>query len=185
MPQWHRVFQPGGTYAFTLVTAGRAPILTTSRARVILRRQIQACRAQWPFEIIAIVLMPDHLHTLWRLPPDDAAYPARIGWIKKEFTKAWLAEGGPERSRTAAAIKDRRRGVFQRRYWEHAIRSQTDLEHHLAYIHYNPVKHGLVHNATDWPWSSLHRYMSAGIYPPDWGRSEPDFTPIPHDFGEP
>jgi len=96
MSNWRRVFIPGGTYAFTLVSEHRAPILATSLGRSILGQVLRDCRRYRHFEILAIVLLPDHLHMLWRLPPDDDAYSRRLGWIKKEFTKGWLSAGGVE-----------------------------------------------------------------------------------------
>lgn len=93
MSYWRRVFVPGGTYAFTLVTEARAPILASPMGWSILRQVLRDCRRTWPFEILALVLLPDHLHTLWRLPEGDCAYPVRIGWTKKEFTKAWRGAG--------------------------------------------------------------------------------------------
>ena len=185
MSNWRRVFVPGGTYGFTLVTEHRAPILVSPAGRSILRRVLRDCRQTWPFEIIAIVLLPDHLHTLWRLPADDCAYPRRIGWLKKEFTKAWLAAGGAEQPVSASRVRHRRRGVLQRKSWEHCIRDEEDLANHMDYIHYNPVKHGYVTSARDWPWSSFHRYQRAGVYPLDWGSAAPTFGTLADGIGEP
>jgi REP-associated tyrosine transposase len=97
----------------------------------------------------------------------DCAYSERWRWIKREFTRDWLACGGTEQSRRVSG--QRRRGVWQRRFWEHTIRDETDLENHFDYIHYNPVKHGLVQRPCDWPWSSFHRWVRAGHYQPNWG----------------
>jgi putative transposase len=116
-----------------------------------------------------------HLHTIWSLPEGDRGYPARWGWIKKEFTKGWLVAGGAEQVVSAAKAGDRRRGVWQRRYWEHTIKDERDFEHHFDYLHYNPVKHGLVQRPRDWPYSSFHRYVREGVYPPDWGEGPLDF----------
>jgi putative transposase len=185
MSDWRRVFVPGGTYGFTLVTERRAPIFTDAMGRTILRETLRDCRRQWPFVIVAIVLLPDHLHTLWRLPDGDSAYPRRLGWVKKEFTKSWLAGGGAEQPVSAARQRHRRRGVLQRKFWEHCIRDDRDLHRHLDYLHYNPVKHGYVPCARDWPWSSFHRYVRAGVYTEDWGCAELDFSDLADGFGEP
>ena len=184
MTQWRRAVCPGGTFFFTLVTEARQPILTTEQGRSILRTQLHACRRRWPFEILAMVLLPDHLHTLWRLPDSDSDYSRRWGWIKKEFTKAWLADGGCERLRSASRCRNRRRGVWQRRFWEHAIRDQEELNRHLDYIHYNPVKHGHAVCARDWPWSSFSRHVRAGFYSADWGCGEKCFDDIAASMGE-
>jgi putative transposase len=184
MTNWRRAYVPGGTYFFTLITADRVPILTTPLGRPLLREVTVECRRQWPFEIEAAVLMPDHLHTVWRLPDGDTEYPKRWGWLKKEFTKRWLAAGGSERPVSASQQRYRRRGVWQRRFWEHVIRNERDLERHLDYIHYNPVKHGLVSRVIDWPWSSFHRLVREGQYPADWGCAPMDFNDITDTVGD-
>ena len=168
MPNYRRVYIPGGTFFFTVVTENRAPFLCDDRARAILRTSIENCRHKWPMTIDAIVLLPDHLHTIWTLPTDDSDYCRRWAWIKKEFTKAWLASHGKEQSRSDSRLRNRRRGVWQRRFWEHAIRNDDDLINHVEYIHYNPIKHGLVKCPHNWPYSSFHRYVAQGVYPQDW-----------------
>jgi len=169
MPNYRRVYIPGGTFFFTVVTENRAPFLCEDRARDILRSSIETCRHKWPMTIDAIVLLPDHLHTIWTLSTDDSDYSRRWAWIKKEFTKAWLAGHGKEQSRSDSRLRNRRRGVWQRRFWEHAIRNDDDLIDHVEYIHYNPIKHGLVKCPHNWPYSSFHRYVAQGVYPQDWG----------------
>jgi putative transposase len=169
MPRYRRSWVPGGTFFFTVVTESRAPFLCEAKARALLRQALQDCRQRWPFAIDAMVLLPDHLHAIWTLPPTDSAYPRRWGWLKKEFTKAWLAGGGPEQPRSASRRRQRRRGVWQRRYWEHTIRDEQDFEDHFHYVHYNPVKHGLVAAPKDWPYSSFHRWVREGVYDDAWG----------------
>jgi putative transposase len=159
----------GATYFFTVVTDGRAPIFVTDDGRAILRAALRGCMARWPFALDAIVLLPDHLHALWTLPPDDANYSRRWGWVKKEFTKAWLAGGNPERAVSAGRAAKRQRGVLQPRFWEHLIRDEADFERHADYIHYNPVKHGYAEAPRDWRWSSFRRFVAGGAYPDDWG----------------
>ena len=171
MPNHRRAYAPGGPFFFTLVTEGRAPILTDPVARQHLRIALADCRNRWPFQIEAIVLLPDHLHTIWSLPQADTAYSRRWAWIKKEFTKTWIAEGGGEEPVSDSRQRNRRRGVWQRRYWEHCIVDEDDFERHFDYLHYNPVKHGLVSAPKDWPYSSFHRFVKLGAYPADWGRS--------------
>jgi putative transposase len=184
MTNWRRAHVPGGTFFFTLVSADRAPILTTPLGRSLLREVTIECRRQWPFDIVAVALMPDHLHTIWRLPEGDTEYARRWGWLKKEFAKRWLAAGGSERPVSPSRQLNRRRGVLQRRFWEHVIRDELDLERLLDYIHYNPVKHGLVGRAIDWPWSSFHRFVREGRYPSDWGCAAMDFGDLGGSVGE-
>lgn len=168
MPYHRRFYLPGGSFFFTVVTDRRRRFLTDAHARELLRKAIQSCRAERPFRILAMVLLPDHLHAIWTLPPGDSDYSARWGIIKATFTKAWLSAGGSATKPSAARLKERWQGVWQPRFWEHTLRDETDLERHLDYIHYNPVKHGLVRCPYEWPWSSFHRWVRFGQYEPNW-----------------
>jgi len=169
MTRWRRVFVPGGTFFFTVVTERRKAILTTAKGRVLLGTVMRECQQHWPFEVMGIVLLPDHLHAILRLPSEDVDYPKRWGWMKKEFTKRWLDAGGIEQQRSPSRQKNRRRGVWQRRYWEHCIRDQDDFSRHMNYLHFNPVKHQYVPCPADWPWSTFHRYVREGVYEANWG----------------
>jgi putative transposase len=169
MSDFRRFYVPGGSFFFTVVTERRAPILCLDDSRVLLRKAIMECRRRWPFRIDAFVLLDDQLHAIWTLPEGDSRYPTRWGWIKKEFTKAYLASGGNEQTVSRSRLRQRRRGVLQRRYWDHALRDEHDYARHFDYIHYNPVKHGVVESVRDWPYSSFHRWVRLGVYPPHWG----------------
>jgi putative transposase len=169
MPNYRRAYRPGSMYFFTLVTAARAPILVSESGRRCLRSALVDAKSSWPFEITALVLLPDHLHAIWSLPRGDVGYPRRWAWIKRTFTVDWLAGGGKEAAVSRSKRKARRRGVWQRRYWEHALENENDLERHCDYIHYNPVKHGLVRCPSEWPYSSFHRFVRSGDYDADWG----------------
>lgn len=170
MPNFRRNFVPGGTYFFTVVAEGRAPIFENSRARQLLGWALRECRGRQPFHTLAVVLLPDHLHTLWTLPQGDQDYPARWRRIKSLFTRRWLEAGASEQPTTAGRRRDGRRGVLQPKYWEHTIRDELDLERHVEYIPINPVRHGLVSRARDWPYSSFHRWVRSGDDSLDWGR---------------
>lgn len=171
MKTYRRWFVPGGTYFFTLVTQDRRPFLCNDVPRIILGNVIRECLESRPFGTVAFVLLPEHLHAVWSLPPGDTAYSARLGWIKKEFTKRWLAEGGTEAPVSTQRQKRNRRGVWQPRFWEHTIRDESDLERHVDYVHYNPVKHGLATSPSEWQWSTFHRFVAAGTYDVNWGTS--------------
>jgi putative transposase len=138
--------------------------------------------------INAIVLLPDHLHTIWTLPPGDVDYSGRWNWIKHEFTRLWLEGIGTESKISESRRREGRRGVWQPRFWEHTIESDEDFERHFDYLHYNPVKHGLAASPGDWKWSSFHRWVRLGVYPRDWGRStriaDLSFADIAHTVGE-
>ena len=127
----------------------------------------QTCQER-PWKTEAIVLLPDHMHVLWRLHVGDTDYSTRVAMLKRRFTYAWLRSGGRDRQVTAAQRRLRRRGVWQPRFWEHTIRDAADFKMHLDYVHLNPVKHGLVRLPREWPWSSFHRYVTMGEYEPDW-----------------
>jgi putative transposase len=126
MPNYRRAHAPGAMYFFTIVTNRRAPILVSDLARRCLRSAFLGARARWPFEITAVVLLPDHLHAIWSLPRGDAEYPRRWSWIKHDFTLKWLQGGGAEKAVSRAQQRARRRGIWQRRYWEHLIRDEQD-----------------------------------------------------------
>ena len=174
---YRRNYVPGATFFFTVVTFERIPFLCDERARRILRESIKACGRRWPFTIDSIVLLPDHLHCIWTLPPNDADFSKRWGWIKKEFTKTWIGADGRVGAVSPSKKRERRQGVWQPKFWEHTMRDDEDYVNHVDYIHYNPVKHGHVRSPADWPWSSFHRYVRMGAYPPDW--ASPDFLHNP------
>ena len=168
MPDFRRAYRPGGTFFFTLVTEERADILCTDLARSILRRAIAECRATRPFEPEAMVLLPDHLHAMWTLPPGDSDYSTRWAAIKAKFTHDWIAAGGAERRRTGSRVHDRRPGVWQRRFWEHVIRDEDDYALHLHYLHFNAVKHGHANCPHAWPYSTFEKWVNRNVYEPTW-----------------
>jgi putative transposase len=141
MPNDRRAHVPGGSVFFTLVCERRVPLFADARARRLLGSMLRRAQWRWPFTINALVLRPGHLHTIWSLPSGDTAYPARWGWIKKEFTKAWLTPGGVEQEVSRGGKRERRRGIWQRRFWEHTLESEDDFERHFDFVHSNPVKH--------------------------------------------
>lgn len=168
MPEYRRANIPGATYFFTVVTHRRQSFLTDSRCRVALRDAIHRVRSEMPFEIVAWVLMPDHLHAIWQLPPNDKDFSLRWSLIKQHVTRdcaTWL----PQQNVSVSRDKRREGGFWQRRFWEHLIRDEADFSRHLDYIHYNPAKHGYVANVCDWPYSTFHRYVRQGVYPMTWG----------------
>jgi putative transposase len=177
MPDFRRWYVAGGTYFFTVVTDQRAAFLCQPLARCLLSKVFHEAQERWPFEMPGFVLLPDHLHTIWTLPEGDIAYSRRWGWIKKEFTKRWLAAGGEEQIVTPGRTRDGRRGVWQPKFWEHTIRDETDFEHHINYIHFNPVKHCHVTRPIDWDWSSFHRWVRAGVYDSLWGTGDVEQCP--------
>ena len=164
---YRRARIPGGTYFFTLVTAQRRPLLLNNIGR--LREAFRVVKQRYPFRIEAIVILPDHLHAIWRLPAGDSDYSLRWSLIKRFFSSGFSAS-----LRTASQRSKREKGIWQRRYWEHCIRDENDLRRHLDYVHYNPVKHDLVARPGDWAYSSFQRWVARGAYPEEWGIEEPE-----------
>lgn len=167
----------GSTYFFTLVTYKRQPILCLPESIKVLKDTVRKVQQARPFDINAWVLLPDHLHCVWELPEGDSNYSVRWALIKKTFTKGiqgLIETPLPSNSR----LKHREATVWQRRFWEHRIRDEADMRRHSDYIHYNPVKHGLVDSPKDWEHSTFHRYVEAGIYPEDWGGGVSDIPGV-------
>lgn len=169
MSNYCRAQSPGGSYFFTVVTYRRQPLLTRPESRRILREAIRQAQQRMPFTIDAWVLLPEHLHCIWTLPQGDSDFSKRWGLIKAGFSKAARELFRQELWINTSKAKQRESTVWQRRFWEHQLRDQADFNRHVDYVHWNPVKHGLVAHAVDWPYSTFHRYVAKGIYPADWG----------------
>ncbi|QEH31907.1 Transposase IS200 like protein [Aquisphaera giovannonii] len=172
MPNYRRFRVPGATVFFTLVTHERRGFLADELARRCLREAIREVQKRHPFEVFAIVLLPDHVHAIWILPPGESDFSARWRYVKGQFSRSYLADGGEEGTLSPSRVKRNERGVWQRRFFEHTILDERDLEAHADYVHYNPVKHGCVARPADWPYSSFHRWVDQGHYDPEWGRTE-------------
>ncbi|SMF38696.1 REP-associated tyrosine transposase [Pseudogulbenkiania subflava] len=163
MANYRRWRVPGGTYFFTVTLLERGSGLLVEQIEA-LREAVRRTRAERPFHIDGWVVLPDHLHCMITLPPGDDDFANRIKAIKIRFVRALPAT---ER-RNTARVRKGERGVWQRRFWEHVIRSEADYAAHLDYIHINPFKHGLVMRVADWPFSTFHRAVAEGLYPEDW-----------------
>jgi putative transposase len=163
MVHYRRNRVSGGTYFFTVNLLDRGKGLLVEKID-LLRAVVREVRKNKPFHIDAWVVLPNHLHCIWTLPPEDVDYPLRWKNIKMMFSKRLPADEAL--SETQARLNER--GIWQRRYWEHTIRNERDYEAHVDYCHINPVKHGLVTAVRDWPFSTFHRYVQKGIYPADW-----------------
>ena len=177
--RYRRAWIAGGSFFFTVVTAERRPLFASTEAVELLRLAFRAVRSRHPFDIDAIVVLPDHLHCIWSLPSGDADFATRWRLIKTWFTKhcdpAWRTV--PDRVQSGKCEQ----ALWQHRYWEHALRDEADRDRHMDYIHFNPVKHGLVTSAKEWPYSSFHRYVESGWYPPDWGGGMADYENAGHE----
>ena len=162
----------GQVYFFTVVTHQRQPILTSDFARRALREAITQTKDDLPFNVLAWVLLPDHLHTVWDFPASDTDFSTRWRRIKTAFTKRWVRERGIAVSGSASRQVRGEKGVWQRRFFEHTCRDEQDLQRCIDYVHVNPLKHKLVDRVADWPWSTFHRFVRDGHYPKDWGSSD-------------
>jgi putative transposase len=152
----------GGTYFFTVTLIDRRSRWLVDRIDR-LRAAIQTVKRERPFRVDAMVILPEHLHAVWTLPQHDDDYAVRWRMIKARFSRA-LANDGAELRRNVKGEYN----LWQRRYWEHTVRDEIDLRHHVDYVHYNPVKHGWVQRVDQWPYSTFHRFVRLGIYPRDW-----------------
>jgi putative transposase len=162
MVHYRRSLVPGGTFFFNVTIADRRSSILVDNV-TSLRHAFRVARKERPFAIDAIVVLPDHLHSIITLPRGDADFSGRWRSIKSIFTRQLIGRG------VSIARDDRGEyALWQKRFWEHAIRDETDLTRHLDYIHYNPVEHGLVSRVSDWPYSSFHRYVREGWLPEDW-----------------
>lgn len=170
MANYRRVFIKGGCYFFTVITYERRPILTEESNFHRLREAFRRVKAAHPFRIDAIAVLPDHLHVIWTLPAGDDEFPLRWRKIKHFFSVGVTA---PD-TISSSLVSKREKGVWQRRYWEHALRDEPDWKRHIDYIHYNPVKHGYVERPSDWQYGSFARAMKQGWYPIGWGDRMPE-----------
>ncbi len=152
----------GATYFFTVTLRDRNSTLLVDRVGLV-RAAFRTVKRTHPFRIDAMVILPEHLHAIWTLPPEDDDYSGRWRAIKALFTRS-LATSGHRMARNPKGEFD----LWQRRFWEHTIRDEEDLRRHVEYIHFNPVKHGQVTKVRDWPYSTFHRYVQLGVYPLDW-----------------
>jgi putative transposase len=173
MPDYRRNRIPGATYFFTVNLLERGCDLLVVHIDA-LRDAVRKARTRSPFHIDAWVVLPDHMHCLWTLPKGDSDFPRRWRDIKTAFSKSLPAS----EKRSPIMIHRGERGIWQRRYWEHTIRDDRDYAAHTDYVHFNPVKHGLVDEPLEWPFSSLRRCVVSGLYPADrlGGLPEPPET---------
>jgi putative transposase len=168
MVRYRRNFLAGGTFFFTVTLADRRSSALVDHVAV-LRNAFRATRRERPFAIDAIVILPDHLHAILSLPTADADYSGRWRRIKGHFSSTLIDAGI-----SIARASNGDLSSWQRRFWEHTIRDEGDFERHVDYIHFNPIKHGLVQRVGDWPHSSFHRYVRQGLLPEDWAGTSSD-----------
>src|SRR5262245_46607835 len=138
MSNHRRWYQPGGTSFFTIVTYGRFRLFEEKPARKLLGEVMREVAQELQVETVAVVLLSDHLHEIWTLPTGDEDFSTHWKTVKQRFTERWLGMGGQEMQVTPSQARRGNRGIWQRRFIEHLIREEDDLERHCDYIHYNP-----------------------------------------------
>jgi putative transposase len=173
MPDYRRMRIPGGTYFFTVALRDRRAEWLVTEIET-LRAAVRATRTRHPFHIDAWVVLPDHMHCLWTLPPDDSDFPTRWRMIKAKFSKSIPRSA----DRPPSLVRKQERGVWQRRYWEHHVRDDRDYAVHMDYIHFNPVKHGAADAPGAWPYSSFRHCVARGLYPASWRGQERDLPTV-------
>jgi putative transposase len=171
MPDYRRNRVPGGTYFFTVALLDRRADLLVRHVDV-LREVVRRVKLDLPFHIDAWVVLPEHMHCVWTLPPGDVNFSGRWWAIKMRFSKALPNE----EARSAARARRRERGVWQRRFWEHTIRDERDYGVHVDYTHFNPVKHGYAASPGAWAFSSFRACVRRGVYPAGWAEDGGDLN---------
>jgi putative transposase len=157
------------TFFFTIATRNRAPFLCKQSSVLSMRDAIRTVSRHRPFSLHAFVLLPDHLHCIWTLPLNDPDVTGRWNEIKNEFSRGIHTSPAP-------AVPDREDpdSLWRPGLNEHRILDDRDFVSHVEYIHFNPVKHGLVSLPRTWPHSTFLRYVERGLYLPDWGSAGED-----------
>jgi putative transposase len=168
MADYRRACVAGGSFFLTIVTNYRRAILTAELGRRLLRRALIETGRERPFTIDAMVMLPDHFHTVWTLPDGDADFSTRVRLVKGRFTHHYREAGGLEGGQSKSRRSKGERSTWQRRFWEHVVRDDEEYERICDYIHYNPVKHGQANCPHAWPYSSFHRFVRGGRYEPSW-----------------
>lgn len=170
MPNYRRFRVPGGCFFFTVALAERRGNDLLTQEIDLLRHAVSRVRRTRPFAIDAWVVLPDHLHCIWTLPPGDDDNATRWRLIKSNFCKSF------PRTERLSAVRQRRqeRGIWQRRFWEHAILDEADFAAHMDYVHFNPVRHGYVRHVSGWPYSTFRACVHRGLYPSSWQGSDGD-----------
>lgn len=161
--KYRRFRAADATYFFTLNLQNRKSTLLINHVDK-LRFAFKKIQCNHPFKIDAISVLPDHLHFMMTLPKEDVDFSQRLNLIKGTFSR----QIAPYESISLSRKKKRERGIWQRRFWEHLIRDEQDYEDHINYIHYNPVKHRYVSQPSQWPYSSIHRFIKLGVLPNNW-----------------
>ena len=162
MPNYTRYYIPGSLVFITCVTHRRLPLFANPQNIELFWSTFEAVKALYPFDMLAYVILPDHFHWLIQLPPDQPNFSLIMHSFKRNFTLNYKHE-----KQIAESVK-----IWQARFWDHIIRGEEDLNQHIDYIHWNPVKHSLVDSPTLWQHSSIDVWISKGIYDGEIGLTQ-------------
>ena len=181
MSHYRRLKVNHQTYFFTQVSYRRRKIFCDDLFRNSLREAVAFTKNKYPFQVDAWVLLPDHMHAIWTLPIDDANFSMRWSLIKRITTVTCGGYYHNDKFLTPSKQRRRESTIWQRRFYEHAIRDDNDFTRHMDYCHYNPVKHGLSESPCKWPYSTFHKLVNNGFYNLNW---DVDFDDTGYNYGE-
>ena len=159
MPDYRRIYIPNTPVFITSVTRNRHPFFNLPKNIDLFYDTLDQVMTLHPFDLIAQVLLPDHFHWIIKLPNETENLSMILQFFKGNFTKNYKM----------ANHIDGSLHIWQKRFWDHLIRDEDDLEIHMDYIHWNPVKHHLTGNPAEYPYSSFQKYFDMGKYVYDWG----------------
>lgn len=172
MPNFRRYYLPNRLVFITSVTHNRCHHLEGALNLLVFWETLRNVQEIHLFHLFAYVILPDHFHWIMQLPEDAPNFSRVLHSVKSNFS----------RNLKIALNSQIPLNIWQDRFWDHIIRDEDDLKNHLDYIHWNPVKHGLVKVVKDWPYSSFHKFVAQGAYPGDWGGRE--IANVGGNFGE-
>ncbi|WP_184675618.1 REP-associated tyrosine transposase [Algisphaera agarilytica] len=181
MPNYRRLWIPGVTYFVTIMTHQRRAIFSNDSSVQLWREAIRQSQQVFPFDVLAGVVLPNHVHLLISLPACEGDLSKRVGLCKAKFSS--MLKAGCSTS-SASRQRHRETDVWQRRFYDRMIRDEDELSGRLDYIHFNPVKHGYCERPIDWPYSSFAKFVKDGHYPPSWMPSPGSFDDFEDQSGE-
>jgi len=168
VPNYHRFYIPNAIVAFTLVTYNRSPIFSNTQVSDLFLNLLNKITDQFHYKLIAYSLLPDPVHLILQLSHENPNFSLPIRELKRLFSVNYKKLNPLLPLPNSSRQKHNETTIWQRRFWDHVIKDERDLERHLNYIHFNPVKHGFTDNPTNWPWSSYSNYLENGYYPNEW-----------------
>lgn len=168
MPNYHRYYVPNSIVAFTLVTYNRYPLFSNPQATKLFLNLLDEISNKFSYDCLAFSILPNHIHLLIQLSQEYPNFSVFIRELKRLFSIKFQKSDPILFVPNSSRQKHHEVTIWQRRFWDHIIVDEQDLQNHLDYIHFNPVKHGLTQDPSEWPWSSFSDYLEKGYYSYDW-----------------